>query len=417
MEKVLLVKLINQEKQSEIDSDIQEMKGLISTAGGITAEVVTQKRADISAAYFIGRGKAEGLVTDSSDISLIVFDAELKPVQVRNLEKITGLRVIDRTQLILDIFAGRARTAEGKLQVEYAQLNYILPRLTGRGRDMMQQAGSGGARGPIGTRGPGETKLETDRRKIKRRLEKIKEELKKIKESRARQRERRKAVPVPLMALVGYTNAGKTMLLNRLTKAGMLSEDKLFATLDPKIKQFMLPNRQRVLISDTVGFIKKLPTYLVAAFRATLEEVSEADVILHVSDLTDPEAESHREVVRSILAELGVFEGKEIIEVYNKLDLAADDRKKMIISRSPGIYISAKTGEGIGALTAAIEKAASKGFTVRTVKVPAKRRDILSFFYNEAVVTGRKDTAKTAVLEVICTEKTFARYQKLIKEG
>ena len=196
--------------------------------------------------------------------------------------------MIDRTQLILDIFAARAHTSEGKLQVEYAQLNYMLPRLTGHGVSMSRLGGG------IGTKGPGETKLETDIRKIRKRLQKIKEDLEKVKDGRERQRERRKSVPVPQIALVGYTNVGKTMFLNSMTNAGQLSEDKLFATLDPKIRQYRLPAGYRVLFSDTVGFIKNLPTQLVAAFRATLEEVRDADIILHIMDASDPEAENHR---------------------------------------------------------------------------------------------------------------------------
>ncbi|HRU39878.1 MAG TPA: GTPase HflX, partial [Candidatus Goldiibacteriota bacterium] len=265
MEKALIVKVYNRENESELASAVDEMKGLIMTAGGEVAGVVMQKKSFISPAFYIGRGKAIEIAGEyGGKIDLAVFDTELKPVQVKNLEDTIGIRVIDRTQLILDIFSRRAHTSEGKLQVEHAQLSYLLPRLTGRGADLMQQTGG------IGTRGPGETKLEVDRRRIKQRLQRIKDELEAVRAGRLRQRERRKSVPVPLVAIVGYTNAGKTMLLNRLTGAGMLSEDMLFATLDPKIKRFRLPSGYSVLFSDTVGFIRDLPTHLVAAFRATL---------------------------------------------------------------------------------------------------------------------------------------------------
>jgi GTP-binding protein HflX len=408
MEKVLIVKLYNRESDREIKSDIEEMKGLIRTAGGDPFACVLQKKSVVSPAYYIGKGKAEEIAEEHSGrADLIVFDADLKPVQVRNLEDVTGSRVIDRTQLILDIFSGRAHTREGKLQVEYAQLSYLLPRLTNRGADMMQQTGG------IGTRGPGETKLEVDRRKIRIRLQKLKDELESVRGIRGQQRERRKSVPLPLVAIVGYTNAGKTMFLNRMTNAGMLSEDRLFATLDSKIKRFRLPGGYSVLLSDTVGFIKKLPTHLVAAFRGTLEEVSEADVILHVIDMSEDGMEERRETVNGILKDIGAFENKKIIEAYNKVDLAGDDLRKMVLSRKDGFYISAKTGEGVDRLLSGIEAAVSSGFEEHDVLIKREHAAAAQVFYGEAIVTAREDREDGVLLKVKCLPKTMDRYKKM----
>jgi len=411
-ERVLLVKAAEPQHYSAIESDIEEMKGLISAANGIVVDTVTVKRPVISPAFYIGGGKAEEIALKYKDtVDLIVFDGQLKPVQVRNLEKITEKRVIDRTQLILDIFAARAQTSEGKLQVEYAQLNYLLPRLTGHGVSMSRLGGG------IGTKGPGETKLETDIRKIRGRIQKIKESLESVKDSRERQRERRKSVPVPQIALVGYTNAGKTMFLNSMTNAGKLSEDKLFATLDPKVKQYRLPAGYRVLFSDTVGFIKNLPTQLVSAFRATLEEVRDADIILHIIDASDADAVKHKETVNSILHEIGAFEGKKIIEVWNKCDLLDGERRKFITSRSADIYISAKTGEGIDRLLSEIERLVSEDYISAEVNIPHKAAGLAAIFYDEAVVLSRVNTDEELKLSVKCTKRTMERYKKSIQEG
>lgn len=410
-ERVLLVKAADPRYDKDTESDIEEMKGLVAAADGEVAGVIVVKRQALSPAFYIGGGKAEEIARDYKDtVDLIVFDGQLKPVQVRNLEKITEKRVIDRTQLILDIFAARAQTSEGKLQVEYAQLNYMLPRLTGHGVSMSRLGGG------IGTKGPGETKLETDIRKIRKRLQKIKEDLEKVKDGRERQRERRKSVPVPQIALVGYTNVGKTMFLNSMTNAGKLSEDKLFATLDPKIRQYRLPAGYRVLFSDTVGFIKNLPTQLVAAFRATLEEVRDADIILHIMDASDPEAESHKETVNSILREISAFEGKKIIEVWNKADLLDTERRKFLVSGAGEIYISAKTGEGIDKLLKEIEKTVSAEYFHADVEIPHFAAGLAALFYNEAVVVSRTDTDEMVKLSVMCTKKTMEQYKKSLME-
>jgi GTP-binding protein HflX len=269
---------------------------------------------------------------------------------LRNLEAALPCRVLDRTQLILDIFARHARTAEGKLQVELAQLEYLLPRLGGKGKAMSQLGGG------IGTRGPGETKLETDRRQIKRRIDHLKEELDAVRRVRKQQRQRREAVPVPTVALVGYTNAGKSTLFNQLTGAQVLQSSKMFATLDPKLRAIELPSRRKVLLSDTVGFIRNLPHTLVTSFRATLEEVAQAEVLLHVRDAASTYGEEQKTQVERVLDELGVL-GKPRIEVLNKIDLLGEQERAGLLERSSEVAVSARTGEGVEALLVAIDRA------------------------------------------------------------
>jgi len=283
----------------------------------------------------------------NEEIDLMIFDRELSPTQIRNLEKICGVRVIDRTMLILDIFALRAQSREGKLQVELAQLRYMLPRLTGRGVEM-SRLGAG-----IGTRGPGETKLETDRRHIRRRIEALKDQLKKVESARAEMTKRRRRDGTVSVALVGYTNAGKSTLMNYLTEAGVLAEDKLFATLDPTARALKLPGGKTVVLIDTVGLIRRLPHHLVEAFKSTLEQAATADIILNICDASSEEAFVHLEVTDGILQELGAA-GRPVIPVLNKYDLIPDESAAPRISEA--IRISAKTGAGIDRLLSLIEK-------------------------------------------------------------
>ena len=300
-----------------------------------------QERENPSPALFLGRGKAEALAAACAEaaIDLVVVDAELTPVQLRNLEKALDCRVVDRTQLILDIFASRARTREGRLQVELAQLRYLLPRLTGAGV-ALSRLGAG-----IGTRGPGETKLESDRRRIRHRITRLTHELEAVRRRRARSRDRRQKDAVPTVALVGYTNAGKTSLFNRLTRSDALASSKLFATLDPLVRPIRLPDRQTVLLSDTVGFIDRLPHTLVAAFRATLEEVAEADLLLHVVDASHPAREERLAAVYRVLDEVGCSAVQQLL-VFNKCD-CMDDIDVTRLSRSAdAVCISARTGFG-----------------------------------------------------------------------
>src|SRR5580704_10648382 len=309
-----------------MEESLEELAELAASAGAQIAGRVMQTRPGPEAATLIGQGKVEELraqvLSNSADV--VIFDHDLTPTQQRNLERAIQAKIIDRTQLILDIFASRAHTREGRLQVELAQLSYMLPRLSGHGVEMSRLGGG------IGTRGPGETKLETDRRRINQRIKKIKDDLEGVRAGRALHRQRRTAVPLATLALAGYTNAGKSTLFNRLTRAGVLADAKMFATLDPTVRPLSLPSRRKVLLSDTVGFIRNLPTTLIRAFRATLEEVAEATLILHVVDVSSPDAAVHVKEVFRVLAEIGASETPQIL-VLNKCDRIEDDASASVL--------------------------------------------------------------------------------------
>ncbi len=306
----------------DIEDSLEELGHLTVSAGGTVVGRLAQERVRVDPAYFIGRGKLEQLKQACETLSgeVVIFDENLSPAQQRNLEKAVDCKVIDRTQLILDIFARRAATREGKLQVELAQLSYLLPRLAGRGVELSRLGGG------IGTRGPGETKLETDQRKIRSRIHRIKEDLEHVRSHRHLHRSFRSSIPVPVISLVGYTNAGKSSLFNALTNASTLASNQLFATLDPLLRRVRLPSNREVILSDTVGFINKLPPTLVSAFRATLEEIAEADLLLHVIDLSNPRFRQQRESVMRVLDDLKLS-SKLVIEVYNKIDLVQEASK------------------------------------------------------------------------------------------
>ncbi|HEY8902014.1 MAG TPA: GTPase HflX [Chthoniobacterales bacterium] len=331
----------------DLEDSLQELAQLAATAGAEVAEVVVQKLEKPTAATYIGKGKAEEIarLCREKQATSIIFDDELSPAQGRNLEEATSRKVIDRTQLILDIFAQRARTKEGRLQIELAQLQYLLPRLTGMWTHLSRQSGG------IGTRGPGETQLEVDRRRVQERISRLERDLKDVRRNRTVQREGRLRHNWPLASLVGYTNAGKSSLLNRLTGAGVLAEDKLFATLDPTTRQLVLPNRQKMLLTDTVGFIRKLPHTVIEAFKATLEEVSLADLLIHVVDLSHPHFHEQMAAVNATIRELNA-EGKQTLLVFNKIDAVADPAIVwQTLSHHPGsVGISARTGEGMDTL-------------------------------------------------------------------
>jgi GTPase len=333
------------------DASLVEFRELVESAGALVVAQVLQRRSRADAATLIGAGKVEEIagMAAASHADLVVFDHDLTPTQLRNLEALMPCLVLDRTQLILDIFARHARTREGQLQVELAQLEYMLPRLTGRGKSMSQLGGG------IGTRGPGETQLETDRRRIQRRLVHLRGELDSVKRIRRQQRQRREAVPVPTVALVGYTNAGKSTLFNRLTGAGVLASSRMFATLDPKLRTLELPSRRRILLSDTVGFIRNLPHTLVTSFRATLEEVERAEVLLHVRDASSAYGDEQKTQVEKVLGELEVLD-KPRIEVLNKIDLLTAEERAGLGTRGV-VTVSGYTGEGIEGLLRAIDEA------------------------------------------------------------
>ncbi len=333
----------------DAQASLEELEELARTAGAEPLCSLVQKRPAPDTATCIGSGMVEqvGEACRQQEADLLLFDRELSPTQLRNLEAACGVRVVDRTTLILDIFAQRARSKEGKLQVELAQLRYLLPRLSGQGAALSRLGGG------IGTRGPGETKLETDRRHIRRRIGSLKEQLKEVEAARAVTQRRRKKDGTVTVALVGYTNAGKSTLMNQLTQAGVLAEDKLFATLDPTARALKLPCGKTVMLIDTVGFLRRLPHHLVEAFKSTLEQAASADILLNVCDASSPEAREHLEVTESLLQELGAA-GKPVIPVLNKWDAVADPA---LAPRLPGaVAISALRGQGLEGLLAAIEE-------------------------------------------------------------
>jgi GTP-binding protein HflX len=333
-------------RRIESDQSLDELAGLAAAAGATVALRMLQERSRPDPATFIGSGKASALAAAcaESDIDVVIFDNELSPAQLRQLEEKLDRKVIDRTQLILDIFARRARTREGKWQVELAQLQYVLPRLVGSSAALSRLGGG------IGTRGPGETKLETDRRRIRIRIQTIQREIDHVRRRRTQVRERRQKRSVPTVALVGYTNAGKTTLFNQLTQAHAVTSDALFVTLDPLLRQVRLPDGGELFLSDTVGFIDRLPHALVAAFRATLEEVAEADLVLHVIDAGAVDRDKHVAAVRLVLEEMGATE-TPVLDVYNKIDTITKDERRRIVERHPdAALISARSGAGVPGL-------------------------------------------------------------------
>ena len=356
-------------RRDDAERSIEELAGLAHAAGADVVLRVVQERARPEPATFLGAGKvaALGVACDETEADLVVFDNELSPAQLRNLEQAFGRRVIDRTQLILDIFAKRARTREGKLQVELAQLEYLLPRLVGFGT-MLSRLGGG-----IGTRGPGETKLETDRRRLRHRIASLSRQLDEVGRRRGQLRERRQRGWLPAVSLVGYTNAGKTTLFNRLTRERAATSDALFVTLDPVVRQARLADGQAALLSDTVGFIDRLPHTLVAAFHATLEEVAEADLLLHVVDASSEDRDRHMRAVREVLAEVGATDVPGLL-VFNKCDLVAPGEDERLLRAHPGaVAVSALRDEGCDTLRGAI--AGRLGLDLRRVVLEFDRRD------------------------------------------
>jgi GTPase len=378
-------------KSTELDAEesLLEFRELVMSAGGEVAAELLQRRAKPDPATLVGSGKVEEIAgaAASANADLVLFDHDLSPTQLRNLESALPCRVLDRTQLILDIFARHARTREGQLQVELAQLEYMLPRLTGRGKAMSQLGGG------IGTRGPGETQLETDRRRIQRRIDQLKRDLDAVRRVRRQQRQRRESVPVPTVALVGYTNAGKSTLFNCLTGASVLQSSKMFATLDPKLRAIELPSKRRVLLSDTVGFIRNLPHTLVTSFRATLEEVEQAEVLLHVRDAASTYGEEQKSQVEKVLGELDSL-GKPRIEVLNKIDLLNAEERRGLESRTQSadaVAVSARNGEGMERLLEVIDDALhSDPIMTAELRVPQHEGSVLAMLEAGTVIESRE---------------------------
>ena len=396
-EKAIAVRLVLPgDAPGDLDESLEEIRQLAWTAGVETVGAVEQRRQKPCPATLIGRGKAEELraMAEETGADLILVDSELTPAQNTKLEEHTGAKVLDRTQLILNIFAQRARTNEGKLQVELAQLQYLLPRLTGHGVEMSRLGGNVGMRG-----GPGEQKLELDRRAIRRRIDSLRAGLERVRKTRRVQRKQRTESTVATAALVGYTNAGKSSLLRAVAKTDAFVEDKLFATLDPCSRRCRLPSQRDIVLTDTVGFIRKLPHQLVAAFRATLEEVLEANLLLIVADGAHPSVERHIEAVYDVLEEIGAADNPSLT-VFNKADIAEPARISQLLNTHPGaLAVSAHTGHGLDTLLDAIDSAIQPGWTRVTLRIPQHAAGTVSRVYEAGRVLQETYEDNTIVLD------------------
>jgi GTP-binding protein HflX len=392
----------------DFDAGRAEFEELARSAGATIAATLVQRRQKPDPSSLVGEGKLEEIVgvVASTNASLVLFDHDLTPSQLRNIESRLPCHVIDRSQLILDIFARHAKTREGQLQVELAQLEYQLPRLAGRGRAMSQLGGG------IGTRGPGETQLETDRRKINLRIDHIKTQLDAVRRIRHQQRQRREAVPVPVVALVGYTNAGKSTLFNALTEAGVLESARMFATLDPKLRQLQLPSRRRILLSDTVGFIRNLPHTLITSFRATLEEVERAEILIHVQDASSPMREEQKTQVERVLSELGVST-KLVIQVLNKVDLVPPQELAHLSSGREAVPVSSLQHTGLEQVLIAIDAALVADPLVEvTFRLPQSEGSILASLEGGALISDKRFEGNLVFLRARGPASLLNRYRR-----
>lgn len=393
-------------EETATESTLEELKALLETAGGTAVGTLLQSRPAPDPHSFLGEGKVEELrqAVEATSANMVIFDNDLSPSQIRTLEDITGATVIDRSALILDIFAQRAKTREGRLQVELAQYQYLLPRLSGMGRSLSRQGGG------IGTRGPGETRLESDRRHIRTRISRLQQELKEVRRVRGVQRQLREKNSVPVVALIGYTNAGKSTLLNALTGAGIPANNRLFDTLDTTTRRMTVSDTLDVLLSDTVGFIAKLPHNLVEAFRATLEELQYADLLLHVIDASDPERTAHMEVVEKLAAQLAP-QGVPIIEVYNKADLV---EPQLIPVGENKVAISAATGTGLPRLLELVEQNLDTGVRRVTMKLPYSAAGEVDRIHREGKVFTTEYENDGIQVEAALSREMQGRYRDYI---
>jgi len=393
-------------EQTATDETIEELEALLETAGGFCTGKILQNRHAPDAHSFIGEGKAEEvrMLAEATEATMVVFDNELSPGHIRALEEILGLPVLDRSALILDIFAQRAKTKEGRLQVELAQYKYLLPRLSGMGKNLSRQGGG------IGTRGPGETKLESDRRHIRERIARLEHELEQVRQVRGVQRERRQKNSVPVVAIVGYTNAGKSTLLNKLTDAGIPANNRLFDTLDTTSRQLKVSDNLDVILSDTVGFIAKLPHHLVDAFRATLEELEYADLLLHVIDSADPNREEHIQVVEKLIDKLAK-PGTKTLRCYNKADLVTPEE---IPIGEDVVRMSAKQGFGMDDLLRAIEKTLDQGRHHIIVTLPYSMGGMLDTLHSGAQVLSVDYTGEGILVETIVDPVLYGKLREFI---
>ena len=394
-------------EENSTDVSMEELAALVETAGGEAVAMLMQNRATPDPRSFIGEGKEQELkeLVELNECNLVVFDNELSPSQMRVLSEDIGVKVMDRSGLILDIFAQRARTKEGQLQVELAQYKYLLPRLLGMWTHLERQEGA------IGTRGPGETQLESDRRHIRRKIQKLEEELAEVRKNRATQRRRREKNEMPTVALVGYTNAGKSTLLNLLTGAGIPANNRLFDTLDTTTRRLMVDEVQEVLLSDTVGFIRKLPHHLVEAFKATLEELSYADVLLHVIDMSSDEWRSQAAIVDALIAQLGA-EGTPCIRVYNKCDLC----RGLLPREDNSVCISAKTGEGAEELLRRVSEVLGRGKHKAVFLIPYDKGALVQTLHNEAAVLSLEYAEQGTRIEAVVKPELWAKLREYVEE-
>ncbi|MEN6311533.1 MAG: GTPase HflX [Acidobacteriota bacterium] len=418
MEKALLVNVATSKREKdEAEESMRELAGLAAAAGAEVSRKVFQTRPRVNPRYFVGEGKAAELarLRGEEGADLVIFDHNLTATQQRNLEDRIKTKVIDRTQLILDIFAQRARTNEGKLQVELAQLNYLLPRLRGRGLGLTQQ-GAG-----IGTRGPGEKKLEEDRRRITDRITKIKKDISGLEKRRLNQRESRRESPVPTVSLVGYTSAGKSTLFNFLTDERRYTSPNLFSTLDPLLRRVSYPDGLHFFLSDTVGFIKKLPVELVTSFRATLEEVREADAVCHIIDLASPDSESHLGAVETILKDIGAG-GLPVVRVLNKIDLLPEEERELLVRRnsdpdSRTVAISAKTGQGLEDLLEKLRSVLFRRHRLYHLRVPKDKPEITHSLPRRAMILKRRESEHFLEFKVMADPAVIVNFLPYLEQG